>query len=87
MLTSANRDEAVFDAPDEFRLDRDTPHLAFGHGPHKCPGSHVARAELAISLEELLARTERFEVAGTVEMVPWPLYGPASLPLRIDARR
>jgi cytochrome P450 len=86
VLTSANRDEDVFEEPDEFRLDRPTPHLAFGHGPHKCPGSHVARLELRVVLEELLARTERFELDGPVEMVPWPLYGPASLPLRIDAR-
>ena len=32
-------------------------------------------------LEELLARTARFELAGDVEMVPWPLYGPAALPI------
>ncbi len=81
VLTAANRDPAVFDEPDEFQLERPTPHLAFGHGPHKCPGAHVARAELVIVLEELLARTARFEVGGPVEMVPWPLYGPSRLPL------
>ena len=48
VLTAANRDEAVFEEPDEFRLDRETPHLAFGHGPHKCPGARVARAEMSI---------------------------------------
>jgi cytochrome P450 len=85
VLTSANRDEDAFDAPDAFRLDRETPHLAFGHGPHKCPGAHAARAELRIVLEELLARTERFEVAGEVAMVPWPLYGPGSLPIRFTS--
>jgi cytochrome P450 len=86
VLTAANRDPAVFDDPDAYRPGRATPHLAFGHGPHKCPGAHVARAELRIALEELLARTIRFEVAGEVEMVPWPLYGPGTLPLRLDAR-
>ena len=83
VLTSANRDPAVFDEPDAFRLDRPISHLAFGHGPHKCPGAYVARAEMAIVLEELLACTDRFEVAGPVEMVPWPLYGPGALPLRL----
>jgi len=83
VLTSANRDEDVFADPDSFRLDREAPHLAFGHGPHKCPGAHAARLELTIALEELLARTARFEVAGPVEMVPWPLYGPAALPLAL----
>ena len=83
VLTSANRDEEVFADPDSFRLDRATPHLAFGHGPHKCPGAHVARLELAVALEELLARTRHFEVSGAVEMVPWPLYGPAVLLLAL----
>ncbi|HEX7082821.1 MAG TPA: cytochrome P450 [Gaiellaceae bacterium] len=83
VLTSANRDEDVFAEPDAFRLDREAPHLAFGHGPHKCPGAHAARAELRIVLEELLARTERVELAGEVEMVPWPLYGPAALPVAL----
>jgi cytochrome P450 len=82
VLTSANRDEAVFAEPDAFRLDREASHIAFGHGPHKCPGAHVARAELRIALEELLARTSTFRLDGPVVMVPWPLYGPAVLPLR-----
>jgi cytochrome P450 len=86
VLTAANRDPEVFDEPVAYRPGRATPHLAFGHGPHKCPGAHAARAELRIVLEELLARTISFEVAGAVEMVPWPLYGPAALPLRVDAR-
>jgi len=81
---SANRDEAVFDAPDEFRMDRPVKHLAFGNGVHKCPGEHLARLELRVFLEELLARTRRFELDGPVEFVPWPEYGPKCLPLRLE---
>lgn len=81
---SANRDEAVFDAPDEFRMDRPVKHLAFGNGVHKCPGEHLARLELRVFLEELLARTRRFELDGPVEFTPWPEYGPRSLPLRFQ---
>jgi cytochrome P450 len=85
VLTAANRDPDVFAEPDEYRPGRAAPHLAFGHGPHKCPGSHVARAELRIVLEELLARTRGFSLDGEVEMVPWPLYGPGRLRVRLDA--
>jgi cytochrome P450 len=82
VLPSANRDPAVFDDPEEFVLDRSpNPHLAFGHGPHKCAGVAVARAELIIALEELLACTASFERAGEPEMLGWPVYGPETLPL------
>jgi hypothetical protein len=65
VLPSANRDPEVFAQPEEFRLGRSpNPHLAFGHGPHKCAGAAVARSELRIALEELLAQTSSFERAG-----------------------
>jgi cytochrome P450 family 142 subfamily A polypeptide 1 len=54
---SANRDELVFDDPDDVRLDRDpNPHIAFGFGTHFCLGAHLARLTLRIALEELVAR-------------------------------
>jgi cytochrome P450 len=82
VLPSANRDPAVFEEPEDFRLGRSpNPHLAFGHGPHKCAGAAVARSELRIALEELLARTASFERAGEPEMLGWPVYGPETLPL------
>jgi hypothetical protein len=42
--------------------------------------------ELRVALEELLARTARFELAGPVEMTRWPEFGPESVPLTLAAR-
>ncbi|UDL88747.1 cytochrome P450 [Mesorhizobium sp. PAMC28654] len=52
---SANRDPAVFEAPDELRVDRrPNRHLSFGAGPHLCAGAGVARMEFAVTLEALI---------------------------------
>jgi cytochrome P450 len=85
LYPSANRDQNVFEAPDEFRLNRPVKHLAFGNGVHKCPGEALARLELRVFLEQLLARTQRFELDGAVQYAPWPEYGPKLLPLRFVA--
>ncbi|HUC04300.1 MAG TPA: cytochrome P450 [Acidimicrobiales bacterium] len=55
---AADRDPRRFEHPGEFRVDRANAreHLAFGRGPHACPGSPLARAEARISIERLLAR-------------------------------
>ena len=66
---SANRDEEIFDRPDEFDIARDpNPHVAFGAGgPHLCLGMHVARVELAVMFRELLMRMPHIEPAGPIE--------------------
>jgi cytochrome P450 len=83
LYPSANRDETKFETPDEFHWGRTQKHVAFGNGVHKCPGELLARLELRVFLEELLARTAHFDLAGVVEWARWPEYGPRVLPLRV----
>ncbi len=60
---SANRDESVFERADEVVLDRaPNPHLAFGVGPHRCIGMHMARTMFAVLLTEVLARLPDYAV-------------------------
>ncbi len=71
----------------EVDFRRESPkHSTFGHGVHRCPGTHLARTEIRITLEEWLARIPEFEVApdqeihyqggivGCIEALPlvWP---------------
>ena len=60
---SANRDPEAFSCPDEFVYDRpNNRHLAFGAGPHRCLGAHLARLELRVVLEEMLRRLPPWRV-------------------------
>jgi cholest-4-en-3-one 26-monooxygenase len=64
LYQAANRDEDVFDEPDELRLDRDpNPHVAFGIGTHYCLGANLARAEIRVVFEELFRRLSDIRVA------------------------
>jgi cytochrome P450 len=58
-----NRDETAFPCPRELQLDRPpNKHLTFGHGIHLCVGMHLAKLELKIVLEEVLARIPDYEL-------------------------
>ena len=63
---SANRDEAVFDAPDAFDVGRrPNPHVGFGGpGAHLCLGAHLARRELGALFRAVLARLPHLRTAG-----------------------
>lgn len=64
-FASGNRDEDVFASPHEFDIRRaHNPHLSFGHGAHFCLGTRLARLELRILFEELVARQIRFRPIG-----------------------
>jgi len=57
LYPSANRDATVFDDPDQFDITRSpNPHLAFGFGAHFCLGNQLARLELKVMTERVLAR-------------------------------
>lgn len=82
---TANRDPAEFPQPDAFDLDRPniSRHFAYGYGVHKCIGMHLARLELRVILEEVLARMPDYEVIlDEVELYPAVTRGVAKLPVR-----
>lgn len=83
---SGNRDEDVFDAPFEFRLDRKpNPQLAFGSGAHTCLGQHMARLEIQALFEELLPQLKAVELAGEPEFLQSMFVsGLKKLPIRYE---
>ena len=81
---AANRDPAVFAEPDRVVIDRGANrHAAFGLGIHRCAGSHLARMELRVALEEWLSRipTFRLEEGGEVTWAPGQVRGPRHVPV------
>jgi cytochrome P450 len=86
VIGAANRDPKHFDRPEEFDITRHpNDHIAFGHGPHFCLGSALARLEAKIALTDLLTRLDHFEYTSDD---PWQprqalhVHGPTNLPLR-----
>ena len=85
LLGAANRDPAVFAAPDRFDIGRvDNPHLGFGAGIHFCVGAPLARVELQSSLSTLLHRFPALALAAVPERRPeFVIRGVQSLPVTV----
>ncbi|OLO99280.1 cytochrome [Mycolicibacterium porcinum] len=85
MFESANFDEAVFENPDEFRIDRNpNSHMAFGFGTHFCLGNQLARLELRLMLERLLTRLPDLRLADDKALPLRPanfVSGPEAMPV------
>jgi cytochrome P450 len=86
---SANRDEAVFEDPDAFRIDRNpNPHIGFGIGEHFCLGAHLARQSQRALLRELIGRVDALELAGDpVQIASSFVVGLKRLPIRYRLSR
>ncbi|WP_414170267.1 cytochrome P450 family protein [Streptoverticillium reticulum] len=93
VLAAAGRDPEYFPEPDAFRParhrsegGRPAPHLAFGHGPHFCLGSRLARLEAAVALPRLFAALPHLRLAADPETLPYRpgllVRGPRTLPVR-----
>ena len=89
-LAAANRDPGEFDHPDEFDIDRvSNRHFAFGVGPHRCIGSNLARMEIKVAIERILARIPDYELAPgwTYHRRGGFVHGPESLEVVFAPRR
>lgn len=87
LWASANRDEAVFGDPDEFRLDRDPAHnLLYGRGIHVCPGAGLSRLELRVVMEEMLKSTRWIDTVPGRQptLAVYPASGFSALPLLLS---
>jgi cytochrome P450 len=81
---SGNRDEAEFEQPFSFRLDRQrNRHVGFGYGGHVCLGQHLARLEMRTLWETLLPALHSVEMCGPGQLIASEFVsGPKSVPIR-----
>lgn len=90
LIGSANRDERVFENPDDYRIDREIgPKLvSFGSGAHFCLGAHLARMEARVALTELFKRIRGYEVdeSAAVRVHSSSVRGFAHLPITVQHR-
>jgi cytochrome P450 len=86
VYASANRDEEVFEDAESFRIDRPNmkDSVAFGRGVHSCVGAALARVELQVALEELVAASPGFALAGEPLPTRFPEIGALSVPIAFE---
>ena len=78
MFGSANRDEDIFEEPNEFRLDRDvTQSISFGAGPHFCAGAWISKTLIAeVAIPMFFEKFPKIELQSEVEYSGWAFRGP-----------
>ena len=78
MFGSANRDEDIFEKPNEFRLDRDvTRSISFGAGPHFCAGAWISKTLIAeVAIPMFFEKFPKIELQSEVEYSGWAFRGP-----------
>ena len=85
---SASRDEARWDDPGQWDLDRmPQQHMAFGTGPHQCLGMHLARMELEVGIDAVLDRLPNLRLDPDAEppvISGYAFRGPLTLPVLFD---
>jgi len=91
VLPSGNRDENVWERPNEYDItrsfDNDHLHLGFGYGEHSCPGQLLTRVDSSVVLERLLARFPDWELTGPPTPIVSPfVQGIARLPLKFHTK-
>ncbi len=78
MFGSANRDQDIFEKPNEFRLDRDvTQSISFGAGPHFCAGAWISKTLIAeVAIPMFFEKFPKIELQSEVEYSGWAFRGP-----------
>lgn len=88
-IAAANRDPAIWDSPDEFRLDRDMAtlrkHVSFSGGSHLCLGIHLARMEVRQVFEKLVSQLPNLRLTGQPQRAPgFNFWGQENVPVAWD---
>lgn len=85
-IAGANRDPAIFEDPDSFRVRRPNAsrHLAFAHGPHFCLGAHLARLESHIAVLIMLEKLADLHISQTSAVAGLVFRKPRELQVRWD---
>lgn len=90
LIAALNRDPERFEDPDRFDITRTIKHhMAFGHGPHFCLGSHLARMEAQTAVGRLLKAYPQVALACEPEEIPWVstvIRGAQSMPVTLGHR-
>jgi cytochrome P450 len=88
MFAAANRDERIFESPDDFDISRDLQKsIPFGAGPHYCAGAWASRCLIAeVALPQLFARLKnlRLDPKATSTFGGWAFRGPLRTPVVWD---